>query len=393
MADPVSILAIAALVYAGKKLSVESKPPTVAKPIDMGEGQQNELAPNPVQQVYEEPDRVPEWAPQEDDSFKVGLIPKRELPNFGEIAPQGRSSGAEILGMRDRVQYDTGRMNNLAPIEKVQVGPGLGVDASVPAIGGHQQLFRVNPINVNEHRLTQLEGRTNHGGSQIGGAGAERYDTIYKNRPEKTQFLPDRLPTERSRAAVSAHTPRPAHTKGAQLTNRAETGIRDGDGLEFTPAKRVISAHTPAQPPTRFKADNGTIFNHVNNPAPGIASFAHGYLNSPAARAGRTNDELMALGMRPEDRRGQTGRRPNPGRMNLRENALKSGGGLTSVRMDQSRIDDRFGAVNGGWMQNYVQPDRVRINAFKGMEDPRSRSLGLAAAQLKKNPFAHNIGG
>ena len=51
MADPVSILAIAALVYAGKKLSVESKPPTVAKPIDMGEGQQNELAPNPVQQV------------------------------------------------------------------------------------------------------------------------------------------------------------------------------------------------------------------------------------------------------------------------------------------------------------------------------------------------------
>ena len=160
MADPVSILAIAALVYAGKKLSVESKPPTVAKPIDMGEGQQNELAPNPVQQVYEEPDRVPEWAPQEDESFKVGLIPKRELANFGEIAPQGRSSGAEILGMRDRVQYDTGRMNNLAPIEKVQVGPGLGVDASVPAIGGHQQLFRVNPINVNEHRLTQLEGRT-----------------------------------------------------------------------------------------------------------------------------------------------------------------------------------------------------------------------------------------
>jgi hypothetical protein len=315
------------------------------------------------------------------------------LPNFGEIAPQGRSSGAEVLGMRDRVQYDTGRMNNLAPIEKVQVGPGLGVDASVPAIGGHQQLFRVNPINVNEHRLTQLEGRTNHGSSQIGGAGAERYDTIYKNRPEKTQFLPDRLPTERSRAAVSAHTPRPAHTKGAQLTNRAETGIRDGDGLEFTPAKRVISAHTPAQPPTRFKADNGTIFNHVNNPAPGIASFAHGYLNSPAARAGRTNDELMALGMRPEDRRGQTGRRPNPGRMNLRENALKSGGGLTSVRMDQSRVDDRFGTVNGGWMQNYVQPDRVRINAFKGMEDPRSRSLGLAAAQLKKNPFAHNIGG
>ena len=163
MADPVSILAIAALVYAGKKLSVESKPPTVAKPIDMGEGQQNELAPNPVQQVYEEPDRVPEWAPQEDESFKVGLIPKRELANFGEIAPQGRSSGAEILGMRDRVQYDTGRMNNLAPIEKVQVGPGLGVDASVPAIGGHQQLFRVNPINVNEHRLTQLEGRANHG--------------------------------------------------------------------------------------------------------------------------------------------------------------------------------------------------------------------------------------
>ena len=67
--------------------------------------------------------------------------------HFGDIAPLQNWSGLEILEMRDRM-FDTGRMNNLAPIEKQQVGPGLGVGSEIPSFGGYQQLFRVNPVNV-----------------------------------------------------------------------------------------------------------------------------------------------------------------------------------------------------------------------------------------------------
>ena len=67
---------------------------------------------------------------------------KQEMGSFAEVAPQQRSSGGEVLSMRNRM-YDAGRMNNLSPIEKQLVGPGLGVGPEVPAFGGNQQLFRV----------------------------------------------------------------------------------------------------------------------------------------------------------------------------------------------------------------------------------------------------------
>jgi hypothetical protein len=59
------------------------------------------------------------------------------------------------------------------PVEKQQVGPGIGLDYSVPAQGGFQQFTRVLPNNVSDYKANQLEGRvkagkwiTNHPTSQ-----------------------------------------------------------------------------------------------------------------------------------------------------------------------------------------------------------------------------------
>lgn len=390
MADPISLLAVAGLVFAGRKLSEDPKPTTAAKPLDIG-AQSVSATPAMVDvaaRQQQEIDAVPAWEPQDD--IPIVVTQKREQMSFGEVAPQARSSGAEILGMRDRMQ-DVGRMNNLAPVERQNVGPGLGVDANVPAIGGYQQLFRVNPTNVGEYRLHQLPGVMNHAADQTGGRPSV-FGQIGHNRPEKTAYLPERLPPTRGRSTAFGPTPRGTHVKGAIPTNRADTGTR-ADGLQYAPAARFISAPTEAQPPTRFKSDDNTQFGYANQPSPGVSIWRHGYQQSPLAQvgSGSTNAELMARGLRPEDRRGQFNRAGNPGRMNVRENALKAGGALSSVRTDQTRMDSRFGPPSGGWMQQYVQPNFNKFNAFKGKENPHARTLGIASQQLAANPFAQDI--
>lgn len=381
MADPISIAAVAALVYVGKTLSGKPEEPVLSTTTPTPTQQ---TAP-PQREMYEEAD--------------VGLTSldyqnKIEVPSFGEVAPQRRTSGGEVLDMRDRF-YDQGRMNNLSPVEKQLVGPGLGVGADVPAVGGYQQMYRVMPTNVGEYKLTQLPGRVNHGADTMGGRrGIE--GEVAKNRPERTTALYERLPTSRGRAqGMSAITPRQEHEKTKRTTNRSETGLRT-DGLQNAPPKRFTSAMTIAKEPTRNKTDlNDGVFFHTDNPQPGIHSFRGAYENSAAvqASANRDNATLMQYGFRPEDKRGQLNRPGNPGRMNVRENALKQSGQLTSVRMDKSRTDGRVNPMNAGWMQHYKNADYHKLNAYKGMENPYATtdSLNTTKKQLSNNPFAQSI--
>ena len=269
MADPISIMAIAGLVYAGRKLSQPDEKYTV-------EG--NEI---------EEPEIVSEFSDRDvsiQSEYLGPLSPlvepiynsKQEMGSFAQIAPQQRSSGGEVLSMRNRM-YDAGRMNNLSPIEKQLVGPGLGVGPEVPAFGGHQQLFRVNPENVGAYRLTTLPGRS---GPAFDAKGGRRgiVGEVAHNRPEKTAFLYGRLPPVAGRAqGMTGRTPRAEHERTKKTTNRSETGSRT-DTLNFASAKRTVSALTRAQEPTRNKAD-GAIeqYQYNNQPSPGISRFIGGY--------------------------------------------------------------------------------------------------------------------
>src|SRR6056300_1449531 len=110
MADPISLAAVAGLIFAGRSLSTKSVPEPVV--------------PQEEPQITYEND-FPEFIEREFEP-RVEVPQKREMESFADISLQQRSGGQEILNMRNRM-YDTGRMNNLSPIEKQMVGPGLGV--------------------------------------------------------------------------------------------------------------------------------------------------------------------------------------------------------------------------------------------------------------------------
>ena len=379
MADPISLAAIAGLIFAGRSLSkkVQPEPPVEKTPLP--------------QQVVVNGDDTPEFV-ERDFEPRVEVARKMEVTSFADIDRQQRSGGQEILNMRNRM-YDTGRMNNLSPIEKQLVGPGLGIGSDTPAQGGFQQMFRVNPINVGEYRLTTLPGRSGPAMDITGGRGAVVGELTH-NKPETTAYLPSRLPTMAGRAqGMSATVPRASHQKTMRTTHRSETGQRT-DGLGFNGAKRFVPAQTMPQDPTRFKSDrNDMQFSHYSHAAPGITNFSGAYASSVASQmTAKNNEELMKYGFRPEDRRGKANRMGNPGRMNVRESALKQGGALTAVRSDTTRVDGRINAANGGWTQNYQQKPFHQFNAYKGNENPNTRSLDIAKRQLQNNPLAHHIG-
>jgi len=377
MADPISLAAVAGLIFAGRSLSTKSVPEPV-----------QQTMPQEPQITYE--NDFPEFIEREFEP-RVEVPQKREIESFADISLQQRSGGQEILNMRNRM-YDTGRMNNLSPIEKQMVGPGLGVGSDTPASGGFQQMFRVNPINVGEYKLTTLPGRSGPAADTTGGRSA-LVGQLTHNKPETTAHLPSRLPAMPGRAqGMSGAVPRASHQKTMRTTNRSETGLRQ-DGLGFNGAKRFVSAQTMSQDPTRFKSDrNDQQFAHYSHAAPGITNFSGAYATSAAAQiTTKNNEELMKYGFRPEDRRGKANRMGNKGRMNVRESALKQGGALTAVRTDTSRIDGRMNGANGGWTQNYQQKPFHQFNAYKGNENPNSRDLGLAARVLQKNPLSQSI--
>ena len=371
MADPISLMAVAGLVYAGRNLSTKSTPPKIDNTVPVIKKPEI-VETNNFQPRYEEPRKV-------------------EMESFADISRQQRSGGQEVLNMRNRM-YDTGRMNNLSPVEKQLVGPGLGVGANTPAVGGYQQMFRVNPVNVGAYRLTTLPGRAGPAADVTGGRSAVVGELTH-NKPDTTAYLPSRLPAMPGRAqGMSGVVPRTEHEKTKRTTNRSETGLRE-DGLGFNGAKRFVSAQTMPQDPTRFKSDrNDEQYTYGNRPAPGIHSHHGGYTNSAASKVvAKTNEELMKYGFRPDDRRGKPNRMGNAGRMNVRESALKQGGRLTTVRSDTTRIDGRIAPANGGWSQNYQQKPFHQFNAYKGNENPNTRHLDVAKKQLQNNPLAHSL--
>jgi len=386
MADPISVLAVAGLVYVGRTLSKDTEP--------------QQLGPRLVTEPQEPllSDQIPQFRETRFDN-PMPVTSKNETQSFAVIAPQQRSGGQEVLNMRNRM-YDQGRMNNLSPIEKQMVGPGVGVGPNVPAYGGYQQLLRINPVNVGEYRLTTLPGRSGPAQDISGG----RHGLIGKvthNMPEKTAFLPERRPEMPGRAqGMGGRLVRQEHERTKRTTNRSETGLRT-DGLENAPAKRFIPLGTMAQDPTRNKFDaNEFQYNYNNQPVPNINSFHGGYTNAPANRIaeergnkGYTTEQLQEYGFRADDRRGKANRPGNAGRMNVRETAIKQSGLLSSVRSDTTRIDGRMNAANGAWTQQYTNDKYYNFNAYKGNANPNARcnELDVAKNQLANNPLSQRF--
>ena len=391
MADPFSIAAILGIIYAGRKLGMTSDSP-------------------PKKEFYASDSSIAEYA-YNDESRSLqlnqlkapGLISepvgkKQEVANFGDISFSQYVNGEPNHDMTNRYVVSS-LMNNLAPSEKIMVGRGLGLDPEIPASGGFQQLYRVNPNNVGAYRLTTLPGRIAPGADTTGWRTGQVGELTHF-APAKTAFLPSRRPLMEGRAqgqggAVTGSEIRSSYVKTMRTTNRAESGLRT-DGLEFAPAKRFVPTQESQDAPSRNKGDlNTDSFYHTNNPAPNIHSFVGGYTNEPVNKilnskaGGYTDKQLESVGIKVDDNRGKPHRTGNAGRMNVRAGPLNQGGLMTAVRSDSDKSDGYTGPANGGWGQNYIDEGYSNFNAFKGQ--PNRLDLGVAKRQLMNNPLAKSI--
>lgn len=75
---------------------------------------------------------------------------------------------------------------NESPVEKIQVGPGIGLDYTVPAQGGLQQFARVLPNNVSDYKANQLENRVNGGKWSVDHPTSQYIHGVTKTKPDVT---------------------------------------------------------------------------------------------------------------------------------------------------------------------------------------------------------------
>ncbi len=341
--DPWSIAAVVGLVYAGQKLSKpEEEEPS--RLLSVKESACPDKSVNQFYDFYSMDTR--NITPDVGRSVGSGLVlpPKCEISSLQDVKPQ-LPFGQPVYNLYDR-EFISNKMNNLQPIERRNVGPGLGVPSDVPAIGGFQQYFRVLPTNVNEERLIQLPG-TNGG----------PVDAVVKNgmpiSGTLTQF-PEKLYTYQAAAnsgqgqggVLRGQEGRPDHLKTARPTIRQQTGYRtEGDDLQFGPSQyNVYQAY----------ADNST--------------------------------STFKAPPRLSDNRSKPDRAGNGQRMNVRADPLDAGGLVTNLRREYETNEP--GVPNGTRFQQYMNSEFHKFNEFKSTPNPLTDNLSLAKNVLKNNPLA-----
>ena len=98
-------------------------------------------------------------------------------------------------------RYNTWLRNGETPVEKIQVGKGIGLDYDSPGEGGFHQFTRLLPSNVSDYKRNQLENRVNVGKHVV------NYPTsnpnVPKNRPSNV-YTDERYPAMPLGAAITA---------------------------------------------------------------------------------------------------------------------------------------------------------------------------------------------
>ena len=373
--DPLSLIAVGGLIYAGRCLSAKEN-------YEVGE---------PAPFFGNNINNVPEGAAQGQLDIRDGAytLPaqtqkmKQEVPSFGIVSP---ANGQQVYGQPVYNLYDrqnvSGKMNNVQPLERQRIGPGLGIGADVPAFGGYQQMYRVMPNNVGAYKLTTLPGRAGPSnpivkkGAQIG--------ELTQERPARTVATWERRPPARGRAegqggALTGQAGRQNYERSKRQTHRSTTTMRT-DGLEYGPAGRFVPDMSVQDNPTRNKGDLNT--QRVNDvAAPGIHSFHGAY----------TQDPTLTNGIRTAVNRGNKDRAGNPGRMNVRMDAGNQQGATTSVRTSASTELKGIQGPTPSANQTYVKDQYYQFNSYKGNKDYRSYDLDLAKRVNSQNPLNNNF--
>lgn len=349
--DPLALAAVVGLVFAGQRFSADSSPATTIPrkpPHQITRGDLIQADTNFAQQDSQMQVRRGEG--RSFQGFEVGA--KREVPAFGDLSPQANRFpfGQPVYDLYNR-QNITNKMNNLQPIERMNVGPGLGVNPNVPAIGGFQQYFRVLPNNVNEEKLVTLPGGkgpsdavVKQGGTVLGQGQLISGQMTHQAKVTKAWTrAPAQNQGQGQGGRLLAHEGRPDNIKTRKTTNRQETGQR-GDTLEYGPAQWNV--YLPYNSLTDRQLPHSTG-NRVN-----------------------------------PDRAG------NAQRMNVRADPQGAVGSMTNLRAESVPVPVPH--MNGGRFQNYKPGEYWKLNQSKAQQNPLAApsNLNVARDQLRANPIA-----
>jgi hypothetical protein len=358
--DPLALAAVVGLVFAGKKLSDNDSapPPATTKPRAPLTRRQIDMMVEPANHSADyfdlkntTPDlgrRIGDWR----------LRSKEAVPNLQDITPTNSRMpyGQPVYDLYNR-QYITNKQNNIAPLEQpMNVGPGLGVGADVPAAGGFQDYFRALPINVNEEKLTTLEGRAGPRNPFVKSGGAAYIgDITHEAAQSKTAFRnPGAYGGGGAQSALVAPEGRPNFLKTKKMTIRSETGLRT-DTLSDGPPQYNV-----AQP---------------------YAAAKDSYTDTALTRSSGYREKYD--------------RPANATRMNVRSDPVNQVGGGTHYRAESKPVQPGPMAITGANQGRGTLPPEFDdpLNEFKSNPNPRAQSdfLDIAIQQLEKNPLAYSL--
>ena len=358
--DPLALAAVVGLVFAGKKLSDNDSapPPATTKPRAPLTRRQIDMMVEPATHsadYFDLKNTTPDLGRRIDD---WRLRPKEAVPNLQDITPTNSRMpyGQPVYDLYNR-QYITNKQNNIAPVEQpMNVGPGLGVGPNVPAAGGFQDYFRALPVNVNEEKLTTLEGRAGPRNPFVKSGGAAYIgDITHEAAQSKTAFRnPGAYGGGGAQSALVAPEGRPNFLKTKKTTIRSETGLRT-DTLSDGPPQYNVS-----QP------------------------YA-------AAKTCYTDTALT----RSSGYRAKHDRPGNSDRMNVRSDPVNQVGAGTQYRAESKPVQPGPMAITGSNQGRGTLPPEFDdpLNEFKSNPNPRAQSdfLDIAIQQLEKNPLAYSL--
>jgi hypothetical protein len=287
------------------------------------------------------------------------LRPKEAVPNLQDITPTNSRFpyGQPIYDLYNR-QYITNKQNNVSPLEHPKnIGPGLGVGSDVLAAGGFHDYFRALPTNINEERLTTLEGREGPPNPVVKNGGAAYIgDITHEAAATKTARRdPGAYGGGGAQSALVGPEGRPNFLKTKKMTIRGETGLRT-DTLSDGPPQYNV-----AQP----YAVGGAV----------------AYTDKTLTRASGYRAK--------EDRAG------NGARMNVRNDPVNQVGAATQLRIESEPVPPGPMGITGSNQGRGVQPPQFDdpLNEFKSNPNPRAQPafLDIAIQQLENNPLAYSL--
>lgn len=357
--EPLALAAIVGLVFAGQRLS--DKPVTTVPIMNVPPHQLTRLdtdlaadAPGRSADAFGLRPINPSFGRRIGDIY---LPPKEAVPSLQDWSPIANRypHGQPVYDLYNRENV-TNKMNNVGPVERVKVGPGLGVAPNVPAIGGFHQFFRALPNNVNEEKLVTLPGGEGPASYFVksGGLAFPDKDLINGQMTHQAKVTKTwtRAPAQNSgqgQGTIRAPEGRPDQIKTRRATIRQETGWRMGDGLEMGPGQyaSVYQAYNPELTDRQLPHSTG---NRVN-----------------------------------PDRAG------NGQRMNVRADPQGAVGAATQVRAES--IPVRPGPMDlhaSGGAGPYKAPENWELNNAKCEPNPLGtlKNLNIARAQIASNPLA-----